>query len=188
MEPAGEAVWAKTGQVEGAGVAAPAGAAPGSDVVAAMQGPLEAVGGVGRPGVGAPQSGAKDDKERLRQPCLNSREVHRPGRLGQPTTSSQRYWARTCNSLCFSPESHRCWVKKQAPKLGVGPRVLGPQDGSRRRWARGCSGRTLRCPCGGLGSTLGLWLPWSRRSSHSTLRLRLWCTELELGTEAEGGQ
>lgn len=63
VTPAGEAVWAKTGQVEGAGVAAPAGAAPGSDVVATMQGPLEAVGGVGKPGVGVPQSGAEEDKE-----------------------------------------------------------------------------------------------------------------------------
>lgn len=63
VAPAGEAVWAKTGQVEDAGAAGLAGAAPGSDVAAAMQDPLEAAGGVGRLGVGVPQSGAKEDKE-----------------------------------------------------------------------------------------------------------------------------
>lgn len=76
------------------------------------------------------------------------------------------------------PSLGRCWVKEEAPQLGVGPRVLGPKNGSRRRWARGCSRRTLGCPCGGLGSTLWLGLPCSRRGSHSTLRLGLWCTEL----------
>lgn len=96
VEPAGEAVWAKTGQVEGGGVVAPAGAAPGSDVVeAAVQGPLEAAGGGGRPGVGVPQSGAGEDKEWLRGPSLCSRKAL----LVQPTPSSQRYWVRTCNSL-----------------------------------------------------------------------------------------
>lgn len=43
-----------------AGAVAPAGAAPGSDAVgAAVQEPLVAGGGGGRPGVGAPQSGAR---------------------------------------------------------------------------------------------------------------------------------
>lgn len=155
---------------------APAGAAPGSDVVATMQGPLEAVGGVGRPEVGVPQSGAEEDKERLRGPSLHSRKTLCPGSLVQSPTFSQRHWVRTYNPCCFNPKSHRCRVKEKAPQLGVGPRVLRPQDGSRRRWARGCSRRTLGSPWGGLGSTLRLGLPCSCRSSHSTLRLR--CTEL----------
>lgn len=75
--------------------------------------------------------------------------------------------------LGWYPSLGRWWVKEEAPQLGVGPRVLRPKDGSRRRWSRGCSRRTLGCPCGGLASTLGLGLPCSRRGSHSTLRLGL---------------
>lgn len=91
VEPAGKAVRAKTGQLEGAGVVALAGAAPGSDVVAAVRGHLEAAGGGGRPGVGVPQSEAEANKEQLRGHSLNSRKALLPGSLVQPTSSSQKH-------------------------------------------------------------------------------------------------
>lgn len=77
------------------------------------------------------------------------------------------------------PGLGRWGVEKEAPQLGVGPRVLGPKDGSGRRWAGGCSWRTLGCPCRGLGRPLGLGLPCSHRGPHCTLRLGLGRTELE---------
>lgn len=166
---------AKTGQAEGAGVAAPAGVAPGSDVVVeAEQGPLEAAGGGGRPGVGVPQSGVGEDKEWLR---------------GRPCWYSHLFLPETLAESLQPLLPHRCRVKEQAPQLGIGSRVLGTKDGSRRRWARGCSWRTLGSPCGGLGSALGRGLPCSHRGPHSTLRLGLWRPELELGSrQHEEGQ
>lgn len=60
VEPSGEAVRARTGWAAGAEVGAPAGAALDPDAVgAAVQGPLVAGGGGGKPVVGAPQSGAE---------------------------------------------------------------------------------------------------------------------------------
>lgn len=81
------------------------------------------------------------------------------------------------------PKSHRRWVKEEAPQLGIGPRVLGPKDRSRRERARSCSGRALGSAWGGLGSTLGLGLPYGCRGPHSALRLGLRWTELELMEE-----
>lgn len=80
-------------------------------------------------------------------------------------------------------KSHRWWVEEEAPQLRVGPRVLGPKDGSRRWGAGGHSRRALGSPWRGLGSTLGLGLPRGRRGPHSALRLWLWRAELELAGE-----
>lgn len=93
-------------------------------------------------------------------------------------------WVRTL-TLRLVPESHRWWVEEETPQLRVSPRVLGPKDRSRRGWAWGCSRRALGCSCGGLGGTLGLGLPCGPRGPHSALRLRLrlWCSELELEGE-----
>lgn len=78
------------------------------------------------------------------------------------------------------PTLGRWRVEKQAPKLGVGPRVLGPKDGSRRRWARRSSRRALGGTRGGLGGTWGLGLSSGPRCPHGTLRLGLWWAELKL--------
>ena len=78
------------------------------------------------------------------------------------------------------PKSHRGRVEEEAPQLGVGPRVLGPEEGSRRGRAGGCSRRALRGAWRGRGSTLGLGLPGGCRGPHSTLRLGLRWAELEL--------
>lgn len=85
------------------------------------------------------------------------------------------------------PKSHRRWVEEEAPQLGVGPRVLGPKDGSRRGWAGSCSRRTLGGAWGGLGSTLGLGLACTCGGPHSALRLGLWWAELEL-VGRDGGE
>lgn len=62
-------MWSRTGQAVGAGEGAPAGVAPGPGVVGAtVQEPLVAGGGGGKPGVGAPPSGAGRTKKVAQSP------------------------------------------------------------------------------------------------------------------------
>lgn len=57
------------------------------------------------------------------------------------------------------PSLGRWWVEEETPQLWVGPRILGSQDGSWRRWPRGCSWRAWWPTRGGLSGTLRRGLP-----------------------------
>lgn len=87
--------------------------------------------------------------------------------LGLPQTLV--WWGQQCRSPwwlevvegrlgCRHPSLGRRWVEEETPQLGVGPRVLRPEDGSGRGRAGGCSRRALGGAWGSLGSTLGLGL------------------------------
>lgn len=110
-----------------------------------------------------------------RSPCQTNRRARLPGPLGRalftPSDQSQPPSSQTKgpepsgpraqphdSHLPPTPKSHRRWVEEETPQLGVGPRVLRPEDGSGRGRAGGCSRRALGGAWGGLGSTLGLGL------------------------------